>query len=51
MVKVLKHESLVYPTEAWTGRIINALAEPIDGLGNLPQGNEGYAIYDDINED
>ena len=49
MVKVLKHESLVYPTEAWTGRIINALAEPIDGLGNLPQGNEGYAIYDSNN--
>ena len=28
----------VAPTEAWLGRVINALGEPIDGLGPLPQG-------------
>ena len=28
----------VRPTKAWLGRVINALGEPIDGKGPLPQG-------------
>ncbi len=29
---------VVYPTEAWLGRVVNAMGEPIDGKGPLPQG-------------
>ncbi|NBX73008.1 MAG: flagellar protein export ATPase FliI [Alphaproteobacteria bacterium] len=34
----------IAPTSAWLGRVINALGEPIDGKGPLPQGNIDYAI-------
>jgi flagellum-specific ATP synthase len=33
-----------YPTEAWLGRVINALGEPVDGKGPLPRGNTPYAL-------
>ncbi len=29
----------IYPTQAWLGRVVNALGEPIDGKGPLPHGN------------
>jgi len=32
------HQPLVMPNEQWLGRVINALGEPIDGKGPLPQG-------------
>ena len=28
----------VFPDESWLGRVVNALGEPIDGKGPLPQG-------------
>ncbi len=28
----------VYPTSAWLGRVVNAMGDPIDGKGPLPQG-------------
>lgn len=28
----------IHPSEKWLGRVINALADPIDGLGPLPKG-------------
>ena len=28
----------VRPTQAWLGRVINCLGEPVDGAGSLPQG-------------
>lgn len=31
-------ESVVRPTEAWLGRVVNALGEPMDGKGPLPSG-------------
>ena len=34
----------VAPTPAWCGRTINALGEPIDGLGPLTQGDERRSI-------
>lgn len=35
-------QSVVLPDERWLGRVINALGEPIDGKGPLPQG--GYPV-------
>jgi len=32
----------VRPTEAWLGRVVNALGEPVDGLGPLPSGPRIY---------
>ncbi len=35
---IQRNEPVIYPEERWLGRVINALGEPIDGLGSLPQG-------------
>jgi flagellum-specific ATP synthase len=37
-------EPVVYPEPSWLGRVINALAEPIDGRGQLRLGNVGYRL-------
>ena len=34
--------SAVRPSDGWLGRVVNALGEPIDGLGNLPPGPAPY---------
>jgi flagellum-specific ATP synthase len=34
----------VYPHEGWLGRVINAMGEPIDGKGPLPQGRIAYPL-------
>ncbi len=34
----------VWPTDAWLGRMVNALGEPVDGLGPLPSGTLGVPI-------
>ena len=31
-------EPAVFPTKGWLGRVVNALGDPIDGKGPLPQG-------------
>jgi flagellum-specific ATP synthase len=31
-------EPMVYPHEGWLGRVVNALGDPVDGKGPLPQG-------------
>jgi len=36
--EVAEGQASLYPTDAWLGRVINALGEPIDGKGPLPQG-------------
>jgi flagellum-specific ATP synthase len=33
----------VRPSHAWLGRVVNAMGEPIDGKGPLPQGTSPYA--------
>ena len=45
-VDVLQGEASVRPGPRWLGRVINALAEPIDGKGPLGSGHShiGYAI-------
>ncbi|WP_395176305.1 flagellar protein export ATPase FliI [Roseibium alexandrii] len=35
---ITSRESVVNPSNAWLGRVINALGEPIDGKGPLPNG-------------
>ncbi len=34
----------IHPHETWLGRIVNALGEPIDGKGPLPQGPIAYKL-------
>jgi len=35
---------VVYPHAGWLGRVVNALGEPIDGKGPLPQGRVAYPL-------
>jgi flagellum-specific ATP synthase len=37
---VVAADGSVRPSEAWLGRVVNALGEPLDGKGPLPQGPE-----------
>ncbi len=37
--EVIDSAPVVWPTEAWLGRVVNALGEPIDGKGPLPSGD------------
>ncbi|HEY0837259.1 MAG TPA: flagellar protein export ATPase FliI [Azospirillum sp.] len=37
-------QPVVYPTDAWLGRVINALGEPVDGKGPLPKGTHGIPV-------
>jgi flagellum-specific ATP synthase len=42
--EVMESEPLVRPSNAWLGRVINAMGEPIDGKGPLPAGNLAYPL-------
>ncbi|HYF87297.1 flagellar protein export ATPase FliI [Azospirillum sp.] len=37
-------QAMIYPTDAWLGRVVNALGEPVDGKGPLPKGPQGTPI-------
>ncbi|WP_421781113.1 flagellar protein export ATPase FliI [Kiloniella litopenaei] len=37
-------EPSIHPSEAWLGRVVNALGEPIDGKGPLPMGPDPYKV-------
>jgi len=39
-----ENASLCYPSDAWLGRVINAMGQPIDGKGPLPRGNKAYPL-------
>jgi len=41
---ILEDEPHIYPTSAWLGRVVNAMGEPIDGKGPLPQGPEACLL-------
>ena len=43
--EVADMDPVVRPTEAWLGRVVNALGEPIDGKGPLPSGPQGYPLH------
>jgi flagellum-specific ATP synthase len=42
--EVMESEPLVRPCDAWLGRVVNALGEPIDGKGPLPDGRLSYGL-------
>lgn len=35
----------VFPSDQWKGRVINAMAQPIDSKGELPLGSQGYSLH------
>ncbi|MGB1548064.1 MAG: flagellar protein export ATPase FliI, partial [Alphaproteobacteria bacterium] len=37
-------EPVVYPRGEWLGRVVNAMAIPVDGKGELPQGGIAYRL-------
>ena len=41
---LLSAEPVVRPNDAWLGRVVNGLGEPIDGKGPLPRGNIGIPL-------
>lgn len=43
-VTVNEPEPAVYPSARWLGRVIDALAQPVDGRGLLPPGPEPYPL-------
>jgi flagellum-specific ATP synthase len=42
--EVVNSAAAVYPHEGWLGRVINAMGQPIDGKGPLPQGRIAYKL-------
>jgi len=42
--EVMESEPLVRPSNAWLGRVVNALGEPVDGKGPLPDGKLAYGL-------
>lgn len=42
--EVIEVPPMIFPTKAWLGRVVNALGEPVDGKGPLPQGTLGIPI-------
>lgn len=42
---IIKQQNpVVFPSDAWLGRVVNALGEPIDGKGPLPEGSEPFSL-------
>ena len=44
-VEVSNAEPVIYPSDEWRGRVVNAFGEPVDGSGPLPSGGIGYPIH------
>jgi flagellum-specific ATP synthase len=42
--EVVDVEPVVNPTEQWLGRVVDAMGEPIDGRGPLPEGDTAYRL-------
>ncbi|MFO0389495.1 MAG: flagellar protein export ATPase FliI [Alphaproteobacteria bacterium] len=36
--------SVCYPCDAWLGRVVNAMGEPVDGKGPIPKGSTAYPL-------
>jgi flagellum-specific ATP synthase len=44
LVHITKDGDKIFPHHSWLGRVINAMGEPVDGLGPLIRGLEGYSL-------
>ena len=44
VVWLMDADSGIYPNNDWRGRVINALAEPIDGKGLISRGEKNYPL-------
>ena len=44
LVTFFEHDATIYPSLNWQGRVINGLAEPVDGKGELSYGGIEYRI-------
>lgn len=42
--ELLSHDATIYPSHAWLGRVVNGLAQPVDGKGMLAKGSEPYRL-------
>ncbi len=42
--ELVQAEPSIKPQDNWLGRVVNALAEPVDGKGRLPQGHRPYRL-------
>jgi flagellum-specific ATP synthase len=43
-VETAPRPAAIFPSDAWLGRVVNAMGEPIDGKGPLPQGATAYPL-------
>jgi flagellum-specific ATP synthase len=43
-VEMVERPAAIYPEIGWLGRVVNAMGEPIDGKGPLPQGGTAYPL-------
>ncbi len=43
-VEMAPRPAAIFPSDAWLGRVVNAMGEPIDGKGPLPQGAAPYPL-------
>ncbi len=43
-VEISERPAAIYPDDGWLGRVVNAMGEPIDGKGPLPQGRRAYPL-------
>src|SRR5579864_2407503 len=43
-VEMAPRPAAIFPSDAWLGRVVNAMGEPIDGKGPLPQGATPYPL-------
>ena len=43
-VELADTDPVIYPDDGWLGRVMNAMGEPVDGLGPLPMGVTPYPI-------
>ena len=43
-VEMAERPAAIYPSDAWLGRVVNAMGQPIDGKGPLPAGPTAYPL-------
>ncbi len=42
--KILPAQTAIRPDESWLGRVVDAMGEPVDGLGPLGEGHRSYPL-------